>query len=53
MEEVQVNIGVVRARAAQSHVCGVLWERLHGRNTGALSVTVGVAGIERTVMVEH
>jgi hypothetical protein len=26
---------------------------LHGRDTGAFSVPVGVAGIERTVVVEH
>jgi hypothetical protein len=53
MEQVQIDIGVVRACATQCHVAGILGECLHGRDLGALAVTMRVASIEGTIVVEH
>jgi hypothetical protein len=53
MEKIKVNVGVVGACAAQGHVAGVLGECLHGRCARALPVTVRIAGVKRTVVVEH
>jgi hypothetical protein len=53
MEKIEIDVRVVGACTAQSHVGGTFREGLHWRGTYTAAIAVGVAGIERTIVVEH
>ncbi|KAL7355762.1 hypothetical protein ACKS0A_05634 [Histoplasma ohiense] len=53
MEEIEIDIAIIRASPAQSHVSRILRESLHWGRTRSFTIAVGVACIERSIMVEE